>query len=76
MTVRNEVPMLACELAPTREARIARDGEGAAIGAAVFFTPDDLADLGIDPALTDAVELRIVNGRVSLRPVETATRSV
>ena len=76
MTVRNEVPMLACESTPSREARIARDGEGAAIGAAVFFTPDELASLGIDPASTDAVELRIVNGRVNLRPVETANRPV
>ena len=76
MMIRNEVPTLAYEETSGREARIARDRDGAAIGAAIFFTPDDLAGLGIDPATADVVELRIVNGQARLQPVESANKPV
>ena len=51
-----------------REARIARDANGVAIGVALFFTPGELAAVGVDPARTDVVKLRFVNGEIDLSP--------
>jgi len=52
--------------ATAREARVSRDGDGDAIGAAVFFTADDLRELGIDPTTADAVTVSVEDGEVRL----------
>ena len=54
----------------SREARVARDGDGDPIGAAVFLTADELADLGVDPVRADAVNVSVEDGEVRLRPTE------
>ena len=52
-----------------REARVSRDPEGDPIGAAVFFTADDLRELGIDPTTADAVTVSVADGEVRLLDV-------
>jgi len=68
--VSNHVPTIPHEEPHGREARIARDGDDAPIGVALFFTPEELADIGIDPEITETVELRIVNGEVRIESVD------
>lgn len=68
--VLNEVPTIVYEEPAAREARISRDSDGVPIGAALFFTPEDLVEIGVDPEAVDTVELRIVNGEVCIRPVD------
>lgn len=54
-----------------RTARVNRGGDGEPIGAAVFLSADDLADLGIDPHSVDRVGFGIENGRLRLKePLE------
>jgi len=50
-----------------REARLSHDGDGEPIGAAVFFTPEDLRDLGVDPTGTTTVVVSVENGRLCVR---------
>jgi len=52
-----------------RTARITRDGEGEAIGAAVFFTPSELQQIGINPGTTASIEFRIKNGGLRVIPI-------
>ena len=54
----------------SRTARLARNGDGDPIGAAVFLTADELADLGVEPERTDAVNVSVEDGKVRLRPTE------
>lgn len=68
--VRNEVPTIVYEEPAAREARISRDSDGVPIGAALFFTPEELTEIGVDPETVDIVELRIVNGEVCIRPAD------
>lgn len=50
----------------SRTARLARDGDGDPIGAAVFLTADELADLGVDTDTTDTVNVAVEDGEVCL----------
>lgn len=52
----------------SREARVTMDGNGDPIGAAVFLTADELADIGINPERTDAVIVFVEDGEVRIRP--------
>lgn len=54
-----------------REARVSRDPEGDPIGAALFFTADELRSLGVEPETTDAVNVSVEDGEVRLRPTST-----
>ena len=54
----------------SRTARLARNGDGDPIGAAVFLTADELADLGVEPERTDAVNVSVEDGEVRLQPTE------
>ena len=54
----------------SRTARLARNGDGDPIGAAVFLTADELTDLGVEPERTDAVNVSVEDGEVRLRPTE------
>jgi len=54
----------------SRTARLARDGDGDPIGAAVFLTADELAELGVDTSTTDAVDITVEDGEVSLSAEE------
>ncbi|SFR53428.1 hypothetical protein SAMN04487947_2031 [Halogeometricum rufum] len=66
----NRVPNIIYNEPEGREARIARDANGVAIGVALFFTPGELAAVGVDPAKTDVVRLRFVDGEIDLIPAE------
>jgi len=46
----------------TREARLNRDGNGDAVGAAVWLNAHELADLGVDIDAADAVAYRVDDG--------------
>ena len=50
----------------SRTARLARDEDGDPIGAAVFLTADELAELGVETSTTDAVGITIEDGEVRL----------
>lgn len=47
---------------PTREARLNRDRDGDAVGAAVWLNADELADLGVDVDAADTVVIRVDDG--------------
>lgn len=66
--VRNDVPTIVYEEPQGREARIARDGDGLPIGLALFFTPDELTDIGIDPTSVDKVVMQVRDGEVCIKP--------
>lgn len=51
---------------PSRTARLARDGDGDPIGAAVFLTAEELADLGVDTDTTDTVNVAVEDSEVRL----------
>ena len=53
-----------------RTVRIARTTAGNPIGAALFVTPRELSALGIDPATTDTITLRVANGQIKLTTAE------
>lgn len=65
----NQIPAIVRENPVGRTARISCDGDGSPIGAAMFFTPEELLDVGVDPTTAEAVELRIVDGDVELIPI-------
>lgn len=65
----NEIPAIVRTHPDGRTARINHDGDGDPIGAAVFFTPEEFLDVGVDPTTAEAVELRIVDGDVELIPI-------
>ena len=67
--VRNEIPAVVCEDPKGRTAHIARDSDGLPIGVALFFTPEELEEVGINTAAADSVELRVEDGEVSLIPI-------
>ena len=68
MMAKNQLPTIVYNEPEGREARIARDANGVAIGVALFFTPGELAAVGVDPARTDVVRLRFVDGEIDLAP--------
>lgn len=49
-----------------REAKIGRTEDGP-VGAALYITPEELEELGIDPEKTDSVVIRIEDGALTLR---------
>jgi len=65
----NEIPAIIRKHPDGRTARIAHDSDGEPIGAAMFFTPEELHDIGVNPTTAEAVELRIVDGEVQLIPI-------
>lgn len=66
---RNQIPAIVRDDPEGRTARISCDGDGGPIGAAMFFTPEELLDVGVDPTTAEAVELRVVDGDVELIPI-------
>lgn len=70
----NVIPAIICDDPEGRAARIARDGEGNPIGAALFFTPEELVDLGINLGAANAVELRVEDGDVQIIPISRKER--
>lgn len=46
----------------SRQARMARDRSGNAIGTAIWLNADELADLSVDVDAADAVAYRVVDG--------------
>jgi hypothetical protein len=62
----NEIPAIIREHPEGRTAHIAHKGDEDPIGAAMFFTPEELHDIGVNPATTEAVELCIEDGEVQL----------
>lgn len=71
MMERNEIPAIVREDPDGRTASIARKDDGVPIGAALFFTPEELIDVGVDPMKADAIELHIMNGEIQLVPIAT-----
>lgn len=67
--VRNDIPAIVCDDPEGRTARIARNSDGAPIGAALFFTPEELENLGVNLGAADAVELRVEDGQASFIPI-------
>jgi hypothetical protein len=65
---RDRIPAIVREDPEGRTARISRN-EGGPIGAAMFFTPEELLSVGVDPTTAEAVELRIVDGDIELIPI-------
>lgn len=53
----------------TRQARLNRDGNGDAVGAAVWLNADELADLGVDVDAADAVAYRVEDGNLHVDTV-------
>ena len=47
-----------------REARISKGVDGSPVGVALFFTVDELHELGVDPASTDSVSMWVYDGNV------------
>lgn len=70
----NVIPAIICDDPEGRAARIARDGDGNPIGAALFFTPKELVDLGVNLGAANAVELRIEDGEVRIIPIRREVR--
>lgn len=67
--IRNETPAIIREDPEGRAARIARDNDGGPIGVALFLTPTELADIGVNTDAADSVELQIEDGEVRLIPI-------
>lgn len=72
--VRNDIPAIVRENPDGRTASIALNGDGVPIGAALFFTPEELMDVGVDPTRAESVELHIVDGEVQLVPIATDSK--
>jgi len=51
-----------------RTASINTDGSGEPIGVALWVNADELADIGIDPAATDAVDMWVEDGDLRVSP--------
>lgn len=49
-----------------RTAHVSWDAADDPIGAALFFTAEELTTLGVDPEITDTVNVSVENGEVSL----------
>lgn len=62
-------PAIVREEPEGRTARIARDGEGAPIGVAVFLTSEEIESLGVNTAAADAVELQIRDDEAHFLPI-------
>ena len=65
----NVAPALVREEPEARAGRIARDSNGDPIGVALFFTSEELSDIGVNTAAADSVELHVENGDVRLVPI-------
>ena len=68
--MRNDIPAIVQpKRLRGRESRIARNRDGRPLGVAVYLMAEELAELGMDPEVADAVEVTIENGEVSLVPI-------
>lgn len=65
----NIIPAVVREVPEGRTARIARDNDGAPIGVALFFTPEEIESLGVNTDIADAVELQIRDNEAHLIPI-------
>lgn len=67
----NVVPKIAPpEGKSVREARISKGVDGSPVGVALFFTADELFELGVDPASADTVSMWIYDGNVYIESFE------
>jgi hypothetical protein len=57
--------------APLRRTKVNRDADGEPLGAAVWVNADELAALGVDPAVTDQVGYRVENEALHVDPAGT-----
>lgn len=55
----------------TRTAQVTRDSDGLALGVAVFLSATELTALGVDPATTDRIAVRITDDGVEVSRVST-----
>ena len=63
----NVVPRIAPpENRPVREARISEGVDGSPIGVALFFTTDELLELGVNPVSANEVSMWVYDGRVHI----------
>ena len=51
---------------PGRSARVNRSSDGEPIGASIFLTADDLAELGIHPIRSEVVDYRVRDGELRI----------
>lgn len=65
----NIVPAIVREEPEGRAARIARDSRGDPIGVALFFTSEELSDIGVNTVAADSVELHVEDGEIRLVPI-------
>lgn len=63
------IPAIIREEPEGRTARIARDSTGDAIGAALFFTPEELSEIGVNTDTAESVELHIEDGEIQMIPI-------
>lgn len=50
-----------------RVAAMNENEEGNPLGVAIFLTPEQLAQLGIDPEATDVIEYHVADGEIQFR---------
>jgi hypothetical protein len=62
-------PAIVREEPEGRTARIAHDSDGAPIGVALFFTPEEIESLGVNTDIADAVELQIRDDEAHFLPI-------
>lgn len=55
-----------------RTAKLSRDSDGEALGAAVFLTGEDLADLGVDVDTTERVLFQVEDGELHVSAGDSA----
>ena len=65
----NIIPAVVREEPEGRTARIARDSNGAPIGVALFFTPEEIESLGVNTDIADAVELQVRDDEAQFIPI-------
>lgn len=66
---RNVTPAIVREKSEGRAARIARNSSGEPIGVALFFTSEELSDMGVNTSAADSIELQIEEGEIHLIPI-------
>lgn len=64
--IRTYISTLVHERQTGRKARIARNQDGAPLGVALFVTPEELEDFGVNPSTANSVVLRVSNGVVRI----------
>lgn len=67
----NVVPKIAEPLDQRgREARISRDSDGSPIGVALFFTSDEIEELGVDPVSSEAITMWVHDGEIYIESAD------